>query len=66
MAQYYPEHKAIGHKTLGREITEGELAAAVECFTIRGLHRLNHHFDQREGCMGEDKLAAVMQQDMDW
>ena len=66
MAQYYPEHKAIGHKTLGREITEEELVKAVKCFSDRGLRRLNHHFDEREGCRDADKLAVLMQQDMDW
>ena len=65
MAQYHPEHKALGHDKLGRRINNPELEHAIKCFTDRGLTRLDHRFEAFNKCMF-DKLAVLFQKEMDW
>jgi putative pyruvate formate lyase activating enzyme len=48
MDQYFPTHKAHDHPLLGRKLTPGEYAAAVEAFHSAGLQDgwLQEHDDQ--------------------
>ncbi len=65
MAQYYPEHKAIGHDKIGRRINREELQAALQIFIDKGLTRLDHRYEQYYKCMF-DKMQQLFQRDMDW
>jgi hypothetical protein len=68
MAQYRPEHKAVGHDKLGRSVNEPEMTAAINYFLDRGMKRLDHRFTQYNVCgpMLMDKLGVLFQKDMDW
>ena len=67
MAQYYPEHKAIGHAKLGREITDAELKASLKVFADRGFTRLDHRFEELRQCSYDtDKLSVLFTKDMEW
>ena len=66
MAQYHPEHKAVGHDKIGRVPKMDEMKFALKCFTDRGINRLDHRYEQYKNCMYGDKLTVLFQQDMDW